>query len=93
MYDKTLLARYSIPQADVKMDLHTSCPYKGTASYWSVYVNWNTHEDVVRGYPEPFHEVEKIKGLVSFYNEKLDITIDGELEVKPRTKFSYIINN
>ena len=94
LFETGLPARYYIPQADVKMDLltptalHTSCPYKGTASYWSVTVDGNTHEDVVWGYPDPFHEVDKIKDLVSFYNEKLDIYIDGELEERPRTKFS-----
>jgi len=69
-------------------DLHTGCPYKGKASYWNIVVDGNVHENVVWGYPDPLPESARLKGTLAFYNEKLDIYVDGELEEKPRTVFA-----
>ena len=43
---------------------------------------------MVWGYDNPLPESQKVLGLVAFYNEKLDIYIDEELEERPKTKFS-----
>ncbi len=92
LFETGLPTRYYISQEDVRMSLltptQTQCPYKGVSSYWSVHVNGSVHEDIVWGYPNPIPEIPKIKGLVSFYNEKLDIYVDGVLEEKPRTVWS-----
>jgi uncharacterized protein (DUF427 family) len=94
LFETGLPVRYYLPKVDVRMDLltptdtHTACPYKGTADYWSVTIGDVVHEDVVWGYHAPFHESAKIAGLVCFYNEKVDIYIDGELQERPKTKFS-----
>lgn len=94
LFETGLPTRYYLPQEDVRMELltptetHTSCPYKGEASYWTVNIGGNTHQDVVWGYADPITEIPKIKALVSFYNEKLDIYVDGVLEEKPRTVWS-----
>ena len=86
LFETGLPTRYYLPAEDIKMELlegtdtHTSCPYKGEASYWSVNVGENTHKDIVWGYPDPIEESPKIKNLYSFYNEKVDIYVDGELE-------------
>ncbi len=86
--------RYYLPKTDVDFtyltptDTETHCPYKGTARYWSVTTTGETHEDVVWGYDAPFLECQLIAGFVSFYNEKLDIYVDGVLEEKPTTLFS-----
>lgn len=91
LFETSLPTRYYIPPEDVRQDLltptatTTRCPYKGVASYWSVKVGDNDHADVVWGYLDPIPESPKIKGLLSFYNEKVDIYVDGELEAKPRT--------
>ncbi|MEU0739374.1 DUF427 domain-containing protein [Streptomyces sp. NPDC006134] len=61
--------RYYIPAEDVRMDLltpsgtHTRCPYKGTASYWSL----PGAPDAVWAYPDPKPEVAQIKGHLCFY--------------------------
>ena len=45
-----LPARYYLPKADVRMDLleattfHTTCPFKGEASYWSATIDGTRHE-------------------------------------------------
>jgi uncharacterized protein (DUF427 family) len=94
LFETGLPTRYYIPQEDIHMSLlmptstHTRCPYKGEASYWNVDVNGKTHGDIVWGYLEPIPESPKIKGLLSFYNEKLDIYVDGVLEERPRTVWS-----
>lgn len=94
LYETGLPTRYYIPKTDVRMDLltptdtETACPYKGTARYWSVTVDGKTYEDVVWGYDIALPESQKITGLVSFYNEKVDVYVDEVLEKKPKTKFS-----
>jgi uncharacterized protein (DUF427 family) len=94
LFETNLPTRYYLPKTDVRMDLlnptdlATHCPYKGTARYWSVEVNGQTHENVVWGYDNPLPESQRIMGLVSFYNEKLEIYVDEVLEEKPKTKFS-----
>jgi uncharacterized protein (DUF427 family) len=55
----------------------THCPYKGTASYWSLEVNGRVHNDLVWTYRTPLPESMKITGLVCFYNEKVDLYVDG----------------
>jgi len=94
LYETGLPARYYLPKSDVRMDLLTptdrvtACPYKGTARYWSAAVNGATYEDIVWGYDDPFPESDRIGGLVSFYNEKIDIYLDEVLQERPTTKFS-----
>ena len=84
VFETNLMPRYYLPAEDIRMDLlipsdlKTRCPYKGEASYWSVQAGDKFYENVVWGYPEPVAELPKIKGMYSFYNEKIDrMTIDG----------------
>jgi uncharacterized protein (DUF427 family) len=78
----------------VRMDLLTPtekithCPYKGQAEYWSVHAGDRIHEHLAWSYRAPFAESQKIAGLLAFYNERVDIHVDGELQQRPRTKFS-----
>jgi uncharacterized protein (DUF427 family) len=94
LFETGLPTRYYLPKTDVRMDLLTptdtitKCPYKGDARYWSVTVDGQTHENVVWGYDAPLPESQKIVGLVSFYNEKVDVYVDEEPEEQPKTKFS-----
>jgi uncharacterized protein (DUF427 family) len=94
LYETGLPTRYYLPKTDVRMDLleptdlHTECPYKGVASYYDVVVDGNRHNNVVWWYPFPTEESSRIAGRVAFYNEKLDIYVDGELQERPRTMFS-----
>ncbi len=94
LFETGLPTRYYIPKVDVRMDLlrptdtSTVCPYKGTAAYWSAEVNGKTYEDVVWSYPTPIPECPKIENLLSFFNEKVDILVDGELQPRPETPWS-----
>ena len=83
LFETGLPARYYLPKTDVRMDLleatdlKTACPYKGTASYYSVTSGDTTAENVVWWYPAPAKESADIAGMVSFYNEKVNIVVDG----------------
>ncbi len=94
LFETGLPTRYYLPKTDVRMDLlkptekHTECPYKGTASYWSVDVNGKTMADFVWSYPFPTMESAKITGLLCFYNEKVDLTVDGVKQERPQSPFS-----
>jgi uncharacterized protein (DUF427 family) len=94
LYETSLPPRYYLPLGDVRMDLlvpsdkHTQCPYKGTAAYWSVRVGERTYEDYVWIYRTPLPESQKIAGLACFYNEKVDLYVDGVRQERPRTPFS-----
>lgn len=70
-------------------DTETACPYKGrTTAYWSVAVDDRLLPDLAWCYDFPTRQLLPIAGLVAFYNEKLDITIDGTLLERPTTPFS-----
>lgn len=94
LFETGLPPRYYLPLTDVRLDLlrpsdqRSQCPYKGTAGYWSVQVGERTYEDVVWIYRTPLPESQKIAGLVCFYNEKVDLYVDGERQERPHTKFS-----
>jgi uncharacterized protein (DUF427 family) len=64
-----LPVRYYLPPEDVRLDLltasgtHSYCPFKGTASYWSL----PDAADLVWGYPDPKPDVAEIKDHLCFY--------------------------
>ncbi|MEU4341234.1 DUF427 domain-containing protein [Nocardia sp. NPDC023852] len=94
VFETGLPARFYLPMTDARMDLlqpsdtHTGCPYKGTADYWNVRIADKEYPDYVWGYRTPLPESQKLAGLVCFYNEKVDIYVDGELQERPHSPFS-----
>lgn len=94
LFETSLPPRYYIPLGEVKRELlrpsdsETHCPYKGTAGYFSVEVRGELHEDLGWIYRTPLPESQKVAGLVSFYNERVDLYVDGELQARPKTVFS-----
>jgi uncharacterized protein (DUF427 family) len=94
LFETHLPPRYYLPLPDVRTELlipsdtTSHCPYKGTADYWSVDAGHGVHPDLVWIYRSPLAESQKVAGLACFYNEKVDIYLDGELQERPRTHFS-----
>jgi uncharacterized protein (DUF427 family) len=86
LFETGLPPRYYIPREDVRMDrlppsdTRTECPYKGTASYWG--------DDLVWSYEEPITAARDIAGLLAFFNERVDLEVDGELLERPKTRWS-----
>ena len=80
-----LPARYYLPKDDVRMDLlrptsfHTTCPFKGEASYWSADVGAQTHDGIVWAYEAPIPAAAEIAGFLSFYPNRTEVTVDGEV--------------
>jgi uncharacterized protein (DUF427 family) len=94
-FETGLPTRYYLNRTDVDFtklvatDTVTSCPYKGTTTgYWSAIVDGRTHPDVAWTYDFPTREVLPIAGLIAFYNEKLDIFLDGVKLERPETGMS-----
>jgi uncharacterized protein (DUF427 family) len=72
----------------VESSTHTGCAYKGIASYYSVRTGGEEHDDIVWHYPNPEPDMERIKGHLAFFNERVDIEVDGELQERPLTQWS-----
>jgi uncharacterized protein (DUF427 family) len=86
LFETGLQTRYYVNRTDVEFDhlvpsdTVTACPYKGTTSrYWSAEVDGKRIDDVAWSYDFPTVAVSQIAGLVAFYNEKVDIYLDGGL--------------
>ena len=48
-------------------DKHTTCPWKGEASYYDVVVNGEVNKDAAWYYPEPKAAAAEIKGYIAFW--------------------------
>jgi uncharacterized protein (DUF427 family) len=94
LFETGLPVRFYLPKPHVRMDLLertervTHCPYKGRADSYSVRAGGRLHENLAWSYPAPLPESQKIAGLVAFYNEKVDLFVDGVLLERPSTHFS-----
>jgi uncharacterized protein (DUF427 family) len=86
--------RYYLPRDDVRTDLlepttkETSCPFKGAASYWSVDAGGTRHENLVWSYADPIAGVERIAGRLAFFDERVDVVIDGDPQPRPQTQWT-----
>jgi uncharacterized protein (DUF427 family) len=80
LFEAGLPMRYYLPREDIvapieDSDRHTTCPYKGVASYYTV----GGHEDIAWYYPDPIPAVEGIKDLVAFWNERVSLDDSEQL--------------
>jgi len=95
VFETGLPTRYYLPRTALCLDVLepsdtvTECPYKGrTSAYWSARVGDRTHRDVAWSYDFPTRQLLPIAGLVAFYNERVDIFLDGQQLARPVTHFS-----
>ena len=73
----------------IPSDTVTACPYKGrTTGYWSAKTGAEVHADVAWAYDFPTRALTPIAGLIAFYNEMVDLTLDGVALERPATPFS-----
>jgi uncharacterized protein (DUF427 family) len=85
IFEAGLPARWYLPLEDVKAaltpsDLRTNCTYKGRARYFTVEGPDGPMPNLAWTYDEPQPEVAPVAGLVCFFNEQLDVDVDGERE-------------
>lgn len=94
LFETGLPVRYYLPKPHVRLDLLvpsdtvTRCPYKGITEHLSARIGDTVHPDVAWSYAMPTAESQKIAGLVSFYNERVEIFVDGERQDRPVTAWS-----
>jgi uncharacterized protein (DUF427 family) len=94
LFETGLPPRYYLPAEDVRTDLlvpsstKTRCAYKGSASHWSAQIGDLLVEDVAWSYPEPLLEAEPVRDLLCFYQERVDLEVEGERQQRPHTQWS-----
>ena len=90
VFEPPLPVRYYLPAEDVRTDLftpsdtRTRCAYKGEASYWSL----PDVEDVAWFYPAPLREAGEVKDRIAFFDEFVDVVVDGDRHERPVTPWS-----
>jgi len=93
LFESHLPPRYYLPLCDLRLELFrpsptvTHCPYKGAASYLTLDLAGQTYPDFAWIYRSPLPESQKVAGLACFYNEKVDLFIDGVRQERPHTHF------
>jgi uncharacterized protein (DUF427 family) len=69
-------------------DTQSACAYKGYASYHSLELDGAEQADVAWFYPEPLRDAERIRDRICFFNERVDLHVDGELQERAVTPWS-----
>jgi uncharacterized protein (DUF427 family) len=93
LFETMLPTRYYLPREDIRAELTPSsttsyCAYKGRASYWSATVGGRVIPDVAWTYEEPLHDATQVRGLIAFFDERIDLTVDGRRRERPITPWS-----
>ena len=95
VFETGLPTRYYLDRTDVDFshltptDTVTPCPYKGmTSGYWTATVDGNEYPDIAWTYDFPTRQLQPVAGLIAFYNEKIDIVLDGVRLERPSTHMS-----
>ena|SRR5437660_5852507 len=95
LFESNLPPRWYLPREDIVAELEpsdtvTRCPYKGQAGYFSIRPDGGEAEqDLIWFYDEPFDEVRRIAGMLCFFNERVDLELDGELQTRPASPWSH----
>jgi uncharacterized protein (DUF427 family) len=79
VFETNLPTRFYLPHQDVRVELQPSglktyCAYKGEARYWSI----DGQADLVWEYEAPLPDAAGLEGLVAFYDDRVDVIVDGE---------------
>ncbi len=95
LFESNLPTRWYLPREDVRAELEptdtaTRCPYKGIASYYAVRLaDGETVKDLIWYYDDPLAAVQNIAGRLCFFNERVDVVLDGEPEGRPETVWKH----
>jgi uncharacterized protein (DUF427 family) len=90
LFETGLPTRWYIPRDDVLAELsrndghRTTCAYKGHATHWDA----GGEQAIAWSYELPLNDAMPVRSMVAFYNERVDIEVDGEPEERPRTQWS-----
>jgi len=79
LFEAPLPVRYYLPPEDVSEGIlqpsstRTLCAYKGQAAYWSL----ENEDDIAWSYPEPLREAAEVPDRIAFFNERVDLVVNG----------------
>jgi uncharacterized protein (DUF427 family) len=90
LFETRLPVRFYLPPTDIVADLESSdtvsyCAYKGRASYSSLR---GGRKDIAWTYHQPLHDAASVRDYVCFFNEYVDVIVDGQREQRPTTPWS-----
>jgi uncharacterized protein (DUF427 family) len=90
LFETLLPTRFYLPSEDIVVPLEPSdtvsyCAYKGRASYYSVP---DGPRDAAWSYHQPLHDAELVRDRVCFFDERLDVIVDGQRRDRPVTPWS-----
>jgi uncharacterized protein (DUF427 family) len=94
LYETGLPIRWYLPFRDVRLGLLepsatlTRCAYKGSARHWSARIGGQLYPDVAWTYEDTRHEADPVRGRICFYNERVDLEVDGRSDPRPDTPWS-----
>lgn len=94
LFETLLPTRFYVPFEDVSAQLtasatRTTCAYKGHASYLSPVIGGSEVPDLAWTYKEPLREAAEVAGLVAFFDERVDVVLDGTPRTRPVTPWSH----
>jgi uncharacterized protein (DUF427 family) len=93
LFETLLPVRFYLPREDVRADLvasptRTTCAYKGYAAYWSPVVGGRQVADLAWEYEQPLPEASAVAGMVAFFDERVNVVLDGIPRERPVTPWS-----
>ena len=95
LHETGLPPQLYVPIDDIRADLiqptdhHTYCPFKGTASYWSVSAGGQHAENAIWAYPEPNAESAWLQGYAGLYWDAMDEWYDEDERVEGHIRDPY----
>jgi uncharacterized protein (DUF427 family) len=94
LFESNLPVRWYLRPEDVNVRLVRSetvtvCGYKGRSTYYSVELaTGELVPDLVWCYTEPLTDGAAVKSLLCFFNERVDIDLDGQRQHRPETPWT-----
>ncbi|MDQ0376117.1 DUF427 domain-containing protein [Amycolatopsis thermophila] len=91
VFETSLPPRFYLPPSDVdfsrlrESSRESACAYKGRARYWTAA---DGGRELAWAYEEPLPDAAEIAGYVAFFDEHVDVTLDGERLERPVTPWS-----
>jgi uncharacterized protein (DUF427 family) len=95
VFESNLPPRWYLPIDEIVVSLEpsetvTRCPYKGLASYHTVRLaDGSLEQDLIWCYADPIAEASRLSGLCAFFDERVDVELDGELQERPESPWSH----
>jgi len=94
LFETDLPTRYYLPPDDVRLDLleptdnWSVCPYKGRADRYWTWPGPPALPNIAWSYSAPAGAVAAVADRIAFYNELVDLVVDGVRLERPRSPFS-----